>query len=209
MSKQWVRTQMIRVNRHNDKAKCPAFPGNLMHIRYVNRKTKNMRLFTLFVAVVFLFPSLAPAQKFIQLEKTNRAKVEKFYAGQELTFRLKGDADWYTEKITDVQMDSQRVAFELLRARVSDFDAIRLEYPGILRNSGRAFMVFGAAWGGYSLIGAAFDDYQLTAGTAIVTGTGLLSGFILHQIFKNRDVKLNERKRLRAIEVPVAFPLYR
>lgn len=200
---------MIRVNRHVDKAKCPIFPGNLMRTLYVNRKTKNMRLFTLFVAVVFLFPSLAFAQKFIQLEKTNRARVDKFYAGQELTFRLKGDPDWYTEKITDVQMDSQRVAFELTRARISDFDAIRLEYPGILRNTGPALMIFGASWGGFSLIGAAFDDYKLTAGTAIVTGTGLLSGYILYQVFKNRDVKLNDRKRLRAVEIPVAFPINR
>jgi len=200
---------MIRVNRHVDKTKCPIFPGNLMRTLYVNRKTKNMRLFTLFVAVVFLFPSLAFAQKFIQLEKTNRARVNKFYAGQELTFRLKGDPDWYTEKITDVQMDSQRVAFELTRARISDLDAIRLEYPGILRNTGPALMIFGASWGGFSLIGAAFDDYKLTAGTAIVTGTGLLSGYILYQVFKNRDVKLNDRKRLRAVEIPVAFPINR
>lgn len=200
---------MIRVNRHVDKAKCPTFPGNLMPIRYVNRKTKHMRLFTLFVAVVFLFPSLAFAQKFIQLEKTNRARVEKFYAGQELTFRLKGDPEWHTERITDVQMDSQRVAFELIRARISDFDAIRLDYPGILRNTGPALMIFGASWGGFSLIGAAFDDYKLTAGTAIVTGTGLLSGYILYQVFKNKDVKLNDRKRLRAVEIPVAFPMNR
>lgn len=168
-----------------------------------------MHLSTLFSIACLLATTALPAQKFIQLEKTNRAKVEKFYAGQELTFRLKGDADWYTEKITDVQMDSQRVAFELTRARVSDFDVIRLEYPGFLQNTGPALMVFGAAWGGYSLIGAAFDDYQLTAGTAIVTGTGLLSGYILYRIFKNRDVKLNERKRLRAVEIPVAFPLNR
>lgn len=180
-----------------------------MPIRYVNRKTKHMRLFMLFVAVVFLFPSLAFAQKFIQLEKTNRARVEKFYAGQELTFRLKGDPEWHTEKVTDVQMDSQRVAFELTRARISDFDAIRLEYPGILRNTGPALMIFGASWGGFSLIGAAFDDYKLTAGTAIVTGTGLLSGYILYQVFKNRNVKLNDRKRLRAVEIPVAFPMNR
>jgi len=172
-------------------------------------KTKNMRLLTLFAVAVLLFPSLASSQKFIQLEKTNRARVEKFYAGQELTFRLKGDPHWYTERITDVQMDSQRVAFELTRARISEFDAIRLEYPGVLRSTGPALMVFGASWGGFSLIGAAFDDYKLTAGTAIVTGTGLLSGYLLYQIFKNKDVKLNERKRLRAVEIPVAFPLNR
>lgn len=172
-------------------------------------KTISMRLYTLFSIACLFAVTVLPAQNFIQLEKTNRARVDKFYAGQELTFRLKGDPDWYTEKITDVQMDSQRVAFELTRARISDFDAIRLEYPGILRNTGPALMIFGASWGGFSLIGAAFDDYKLTAGTAIVTGTGLLSGYILYQVFKNRNVKLNDRKRLRAVEIPVAFPINR
>lgn len=172
-------------------------------------KTISMRLYTLFSIACLFAVTVLPAQKFIQLEKTNRARVDKFYAGQELTFRLKGDPDWYTEKITDVQMDSQRVAFELTRARISDFDAIRLEYPGILRNTGPALMIFGASWGGFSLIGAAFDDYKLTAGTAIVTGTGLISGYILYQVFKNRNVKLNDRKRLRAVEIPVAFPINR
>ncbi len=172
-------------------------------------KTISMHLSTLFSIACFLTATALPAQKFLQLEKTNRAKVEKFYAGQALTFRLKGDPEWLTENIVDVQMDSQRVAFELTRARVTDFDAVRLEYPGILQNTGPALMIFGAAWGGYSLIGAAFDDYQLTAGTAIVTGTGLLSGYILYRIFKNRDINLNDRKRLRAVEVPVVFPLNR
>ncbi|MFN0013440.1 MAG: hypothetical protein ACKVU2_02735 [Saprospiraceae bacterium] len=166
-----------------------------------------MRLSILLSIACCLSAFLLPAQKFIQLEKTNRAKVDKFYVGQPLTFRLKGDPEWHTEKITDVQMDSQRVAFDLIRARVSDFEAIRLEYPGILRNTGPALMIFGASWGGFALVGVVFDEYKLTAKDAIVTGTGLVSGFILNQIFKNKNIKLNDRRRLRAVEVPVAFPL--
>ncbi len=162
---------------------------------------------TFAVCLVFLVLCFSPdiffAQKFIQLEKANKARTIKFYAGEEITYRLKSDTDWFTATITDVQMDSQRVALDLKYLPVGDIAAIRLQYPGILRSLGPSFMIFGASWGGFSLIGAAFDDYKLTAGTAIVTGTGLASGFILHQIFKSKKIKLNERRRLRAVEVPV------
>jgi hypothetical protein len=161
------------------------------------------KLYYLFWLAFCVLPTGVSAQKFIQLEKTNKARTTKFYAGQDITYRLKGNTEWYTSTITDVQMDSQRVALDLKYMPVSNIAAIQLHYPGILRALGPSLMVFGASWAGFSLIGAAFDDYKLTAGTAIVSGTGLASGFILHQIFKSKRVRLNERRRLRALEVPV------
>lgn len=169
----------------------------------VRVKNYIMRLFIFFIAAVLL-PMGISAQKFLQLEKANRAQTIKFYAGQDLTYRLKGKTEWYTSTITDVQMDSQRVALDLKVVPVADIEAVRLQYPGILRSMGPGLMIFGASWAGFSLIGAAFDDYKLTAGTAIVSGTALATGFTLHQIFKAKRVKLGERRRLRAVEVPVA-----
>lgn len=157
-------------------------------------------LFFLFFSLFFLQENAA--QKFIQLEKSNRARTDKFFVGQEFTYRLKGKTEWYTSSITDVQMDSQRVAFDWKFVPIGDIEAVRLHYPGFVRSIGPALMIFGASWAGFSLIGAAFDNYKLTAGTAIVSGTGLASGFILHQIFRNKRIKINARRRLRAVEVP-------
>lgn len=161
-----------------------------------------MRLLFFFVAASLFAPS-AFGQKFIQLEKSNRARTTKFYVGQELTYRLKTDQEWHVGTITDAQMDAQTLALDWKPMPVSDIAAIRLQYPGLLRNSGPALMIFGASWAGFALIGAAFDDYKLTAGTAIVSGTGLVSGYVLRQIFKNKNVRLNDRRRLRAVEIPV------
>ncbi|MEZ4942700.1 MAG: hypothetical protein R3D58_17630 [Saprospiraceae bacterium] len=161
-----------------------------------------MRLLVFFVACA-LFPVLLPAQKFIQLEKANRARTLKMYVGQDLTYRLKGESEWFTSTITDVQMDSQKVSLDLKPIPIGNIEAIRLQHPGILRSLGPSFMIFGASWAGFALIGAAFDDYKLTAGTAIVSGTGLASGYLLHRIFKHKKVKLSERRRLRAVEVPL------
>jgi hypothetical protein len=161
-----------------------------------------MRLFLVLLACCLL-PALAPAQKFIQLEKANRAKTLKFYVGQDFTYRLKGETEWFTSTITDVQMDAQKVSFDLKPVPVSDIEAIRLQHAGILRGLGPGLMIFGASWAGFALIGAAFDDYELTAGTAIVSGTGLASGYLLHRIFKNKKVKMSARRRLRAVEIPV------
>ncbi len=147
------------------------------------------------------------AQKFIQLERANRARTVKFYTGSELTYRFKGDPMWHNSLITDVRMDEQRVAFDGRYWPLSEVDAVRLQYPGLLRASGSMLMVFGASWAGFSLIGAAFDDYPLTAQTAIISGTGLIVGFGLKHLFKQRNVRLNERRRLRAVEIPVSLPL--
>ena len=160
--------------------------------------------FLLFLLLGGFLSTGLSAQKFLQLEKANRARTTKFYAGQEITYRLKGKTEWYTSSITDVQMDSQRVALDLKYLPVSDIEAVQLEYPGLLRSLGPSFMIFGASWAGFSLIGAAFDNYKLNAGTAIVTGSGLALGFTLHQIFKSKRVKMGERRRLRAVEVPLA-----
>lgn len=165
-------------------------------------KTTIMRLLLLF-ASCWLLPLTATAQKFLQLEKANKAQTIKFYKGEDITYRLKGNTEWYTSTITDVQMDSQRIALDLKYLPVSDIAAIQLHYPGILRSLGPMFMIFGASWAGFSLVGAAFDEYKLTASTAIVSGTGLASGFILHQVFKHKRVKTSERRRLRVVEVPV------
>ncbi len=164
-----------------------------------------MRLLILITACFFC-SALLPAQKFLQLEKANRARTTKFYVGQDLQYRLKGKDEWITATITNVQMDSQRVVLDLNPVRVADIAAIRVQYPGILRTLGPMLMTFGASWAGFSLVGAVFDDYKLTAGTAIVSGTGLASGFILHQIFKRKTVRMGERKRLRAVEIPMAPP---
>lgn len=161
-----------------------------------------MRLLLL-LPICCLLSAILPAQKFIQLEKANRAKTSKFYVGQDFTYRLKGETEWFTSTITDVQMDSQIVSFDLKPIPISDIEAIRLSHPGILRTLGPSLMIFGASWAGFSLIGAAFDDYKLTAGTAIVSGAGLASGYVLYRIFKHKKIKMSERRRLRAVEVPL------
>lgn len=184
-------------------AKTPTFAFGSKTIRMRSTLPASLAAYCLLLTICCLLPTGISAQKFIQLEKANKARTIKFYAGEEITYRLKSDTEWFTATITDVQMDSQRVALDLKYLPVSDIVAVKLQYPGILRSLGPSFMIFGASWAGFSLVGAAFDDYKLTAGTAIVTGTGLASGFILHQIFKSKRIKLNERRRLRAVEVPV------
>lgn len=159
------------------------------------------------VVVLALMGWTAFGQKFIQLERVNRARTVKFYAGDPLTYRFKGDPMWHNSLITDVSMDSQRVAFDGRFWNLSEVDAIRLQYPGLLRASGPMLMIFGVSWAGFSLIGAAFDNYPLTAQTAIISGSGLVIGFGLKQLFKHRNVRLGERRRLRAVEIPVSIPL--
>ena len=169
---------------------------------FVSAKNKNMRL-TILLALGMLLAPAVTAQKFIQLEKANRAKTIKFYVGQEFTYRLKGDTEWITSTITDVQMDSQLVDFDWKTFPVSDIEAIRLQHPGFVRSLGPALMIFGASWVGFSVVGAVFYDDPLTASTAIVSGTSLASGYLLYLIFKHKTIRLRERRRLRAVEVPV------
>ncbi|TNE48819.1 MAG: hypothetical protein EP344_18455 [Bacteroidetes bacterium] len=161
-----------------------------------------MRTLLLLVLGLCLASQL-PAQKFIQLEKANRAKTIKFYVGQDLTYRLKGQTEWATALITDVQMDSQLIALNWKTMPVSNIEAIRLQHSGFVRSLGPMLMLFGASWVGYSVVGAVFYDDPLTASTAIVSGTSIATGYLLHRIFKHKTIRMRERRRLRAVEIPV------
>ncbi len=167
----------------------------------------NMKRIGLIAAALLGLGAHLFGQKFVQYERAHRARTLKFYAGDELTYRFRGDTFWRTSLISDVDMQTQRVSFDGRYVPLSEVYAIRLQYPGLVRASGPMLMLFGASWAGFSLIGAVFDDYPLTAQTAIISGTGLVVGFGLKQLFKHRSVRLNERRRLRAVEIPVSIPL--
>lgn len=62
----------------------------------------------LFVVLMMMMPSVSPGQKILQLE-TRRVSAEKFYVGEEITFKQKDDPLWYTRYMYDLIPGTQSI----------------------------------------------------------------------------------------------------
>ena len=68
------------------------------------------------------FTSNSFGQKVLQMEKRGKAKTKKFYIGDELTYQLEGDKEWYTEVIQDILVEQNSILFP---SRIISIDQIR------------------------------------------------------------------------------------
>ena len=93
-------------------------------------------------------------QKFLQIEKYGKTKVEKFYIGDELTYQLNGDKKtWYNGTINDLLVDDNIIVFENRAINMKDISAIRtFKHAELSRSLSLQLIAFGIGFGGISLI---------------------------------------------------------
>ena len=143
------------------------------------------------------------AQKVLQIEKYGKAKTEKLYIGQFVTYKVKDDDAWRDAYIEDLLVDQNVVQLGPIYVNIDDIEAFRWK-RGFSKKAGNSLMIFGISWSGYAFIGTATDgrdDTQYRWSDAIVTGTSVLLGWILPKTFKYRTVRFGKRKRLRILDL--------
>ncbi len=162
-----------------------------------------MRLMILFIFLSICWNSFG--QKFLQIEKYGKTKVEKFYIGDELTYQIKGDKKtWYKGTINDLFVDENIILFENRAVNMKDLTAIRtFKRAGLSRSLSLQLYVFGAGYGGFSLLAAAVGWWEVTALTVIVVGTALAAGLLVRHLFKWKTHKMGKRKWLRILDLTV------
>ena len=170
---------------------------------------KLMRLiFTFFL--LFSLISLTWGQKILQIETYGKAKTEKLFIGQGITYQLKDSEDWHYVVIEDLLIDQQLIQTVRGYLKITDIGALRTErgWSGPAKVS---LMTFGAAWSVFGVIGYATDgrpETKYSAGDAIVTVSSVATGWLIGKIFKYKKTKFGKRKNLRMIEIPIqgGFP---
>lgn len=151
------------------------------------------------------FTFFASAQKILQIETYGRAKTEKLFIGQGITYQLKDSEDWHYVVIEDLLIDQQLIQTVRGYLKLSEIGALRTE-RGWSKATQVSLMTFGAAWSAFALVGYATDgrpETSYSASDAVVSATSIASGWLIGKIFKYKKIKLGKRKNLRMIEIPI------
>ncbi len=164
------------------------------------------RLFLLFPLLLILGTPLA-AQKMLILEKYGSAKVKKFYVGDELQYKLYDFPGFRTAVLEDIRVEDNLLVFPKQYVSPDEIEAFRYDINWG-KPVGRSLMYFGLGWSFFAGVADLTNlGYEYTWGDAVVSGTALLSGFLISKLVKHKTIRFGKRRRLRVIDVtPVPAP---
>lgn len=144
------------------------------------------------------------AQRVLLLEKSGQDTAQKLVPGDGLTFQMKGDNFWQTGLISELRPDIQAMVINDRFIMIDEIEALQFSGSGFLNYAGLSLITFGAGWSVFALVGYATDGDPSTSYSGFdltVTATTVGTGFLLRKIFARRKFKLNERRRLRIVDL--------
>jgi hypothetical protein len=144
-----------------------------------------------------------PAQVVLQLERFGSAKTRKFYEGQSLMYRMPNDKTWYQSEIVRLIPEDRIVVFDQRYLPMNDIRAIRSDHPQRWSKPvAYNLYIFGSSWSFFSFAASlAYKDYSYSGRDALITGTSLATGFLIHKLFRYRTWKMDQRHRLRMLDL--------
>lgn len=157
---------------------------------------------------LFLFLGLSNflfGQKFLQIEKIGSLKIKKFYIGDDLNYRLKGDKTWYTGTIQDLIIDENIILFENRYIKMDQIRTIRKKLQWS-QSLGSQMYIFAASWLFFSGTADLIGWWEVRWDTAIIAGSALVGGFLIKKIFKYKKYKIGKRRRLRMLDITMLKP---
>lgn len=163
-----------------------------------------LRFTTIFI--FSLLTTLLSAQKSMRLEVPGNIKKIVYYIGSPILYKLdkiKGNDIWYTDVITDFDLDRQEIIFENNRVPISTVLAVRkIGKQPITKTIGNALMGFGGSALFYSLVGRAQPCDNCPTATTVGAST-LAAGFLLSKIGSPRIFWLGKKRRLRLFDLSI------
>ena len=150
------------------------------------------------------FTSNSFGQKVLQMEKRGKAKTKKFYIGDELTYQLEGDKEWYTEVIQDILVEQNSILFP---SRIISIDQIRKIKTFKNRRRSRALstslFVFSGGFVSLSLIVAATTSWSLGTNFWLFPAIAVPTGLLIRWIFNSKTYKLGKKRKLRVLDLNI------
>lgn len=164
-------------------------------------KLKLLFSLTLFVFLGCTFLNTLSAQKFIQMEKYGTLKVKRYYIGESLTYRLKGDSYWYTDVVKDILPDDGLIVFENRAVKVKDITFLK-SFHNAAWSKGLALKLYLAS-GSYVFFsfGGLLLGWTLSALTWQVPLVASAAGLIIRLLFKSKKYKMGKRRWLRLMDL--------
>lgn len=183
-------------------------------MKYHLNKSHRMKLFyktILLFALFVLTAASLEAQKTLILEKRGTTKTKRFYEGDEITYRLKGEDVWETATIIQMIPSQNILVLDKLYIKVDEISALlKRKNRRVTNGLSSQLYVFGTAWITYTAI----DDLVVSErrtdweAAAYVGGTSFLVGTLLRLLPKKKIIKLGKKRRLRLLDLtPIAKPI--
>lgn len=144
--------------------------------------------------------TLVQAQIFLQLEKFENPRAEKYFIGDYFIYKHADfDDEWRKEKIESIDLESKTVFTSASAIQVDEFGQVRTLNPAV-KAAGTSLKVFGAAWLVYGGIAYAADGFDFGTDTAAIGLGSILGGYVLEWLFYKNTYKLGTRHRVRLMD---------
>lgn len=153
--------------------------------------------------LIALFSNVAKGQKVLQIEKYGKAKTQKIFIGEEISYKLKDDKNWNIGYIEDLLIDEKVIVLGDRYVKLDEIAAFRYYRPWT-KAANITFFSFGAAWSLFAAVGTWTDGDPSTSyrwSDAIVTGTSWFLAFIIPRFLKYKVIRFGTRKRLRLLDL--------
>ena len=154
---------------------------------------------TLFILIAAFVSS--NAQKVLQMEKRGKVNTKKFYMGEELTFKLKGQGEWITDVMVDIKVEEGIIIFSERYIKVDDIRLIKsFKNARFAKSAQVSLYTFGIGWLAFSL-GGTLAGEPLNNLSWQVPATSLALGWIIKKLFYSRKYKIGKKRRLRLLDL--------
>jgi hypothetical protein len=155
----------------------------------------------LFCLLILLMSVNIYAQKILKLDTPKDPSRMVFRIGSVITFQLDGEKDiWYSDRILDFDTDKGWLIFETWRAHVGDISAVKRQRGGFIQRLPIMLKVFGVSAVFFGTVGRLTTCNNCDQ-AVIVGGSSFLIGWLLGKIFKPKVYKINDRNKLRLLDL--------
>ena len=141
------------------------------------------------------------SQILLQLEKYKVDKPQKFYIGQEITFKMRDYPDeWRKEKIERLLYDEQLIVTDMGLVPLGDISHFRT-YNMKVYYAAAAMQSFAAVYMVYGGIAMLATDFRFTGVQLILGGGAYVGGWLLKKLFYKNTYALGDKHRLRILDI--------
>lgn len=163
---------------------------------------------TVFLILVNLTFTPVDGQVFLQLEKANVPTVRKYAAGDKIYFMSTVyPKKWQSGRIVQILPEDNAVVFDDRITYLRDITHFKYyrPWPNAI---GTNLMRFGVAWFVFAGIieggratGVLDTQYKFGTDTAVIGASAILGGFLIKSVWAASVKKMNNRNRLRIIDI--------
>lgn len=138
------------------------------------------------------------------MDRFGKKKSMDFYEGETITVRLKGEDIYREFQIKKLYPETGTILTQLGPIQIEDIERLRtFRTKKFSKYFSYMLWIFGASWGGYSLIAFLAFGEPLTWSILWVMGVSFLIGWILRMILRRKTYKVGKKRKLRIIDMTI------